>query len=140
MLSNDAKYEQERKEAKYLVVKTAWFGLGLGHMGSTRRRVVGVWRASETSFVHRGVGGLERSGVLRGTFRNGFEIQRCGGKDDERTRGGKEKEAILALGALADEEYVGKGTVERGRLRKRRRAENIKKGMVRNQSIATGKK
>ena len=35
---------------------------------------------------------------------------------------------------------VGKGAVERGRLRKRRRAENIKKGMVRNQSIATGKK
>ena len=55
--------------------------------GEYRRRVVGVCDASETSFVHRGVGGLERSGVLRGTFRNGFEIQRCGGKDDERTRG-----------------------------------------------------
>ena len=33
VLSNDPEYERERSEAKYLVIKTAWFGVGLGHMG-----------------------------------------------------------------------------------------------------------
>ena len=41
VLSNDPEYERERSEAKYLVIKTAWFGVGLGHMGG----IVAEWLA-----------------------------------------------------------------------------------------------
>lgn len=110
VLSNDAKYDQERKEAKYLVVKTAWFGLGLGHMGNT----VAEWLAfamqvKRVLFIEE----LADWNVLE-YFEGhlGMDL-RYGDAEEKMMRervGGKEKEAILALGALgADESTCRKG-------------------------------
>ena len=110
VLSNDASDDQERKEAKYLVVKTAWFGLGLGHMGNT----VAEWLAfamqvKRVLFIEE----LADWNVLE-YFEGhlGMDL-RYGDAEEKMMRervGGKEKEAILALGALgADESTCRKG-------------------------------
>ena len=58
----------------------------------------------------------------------------------ERT-GGKGKRRLWRWARSARTRVrVGKGTVARGRWRKRKRVENIETRMVRNQSIARGKK
>lgn len=110
VLSNDAKYEQERKEAKYLVVKTAWFGLGLGHMGST----VAEWLAfamqvKRVLFIEE----LADWNVLEyfeGHLGMDLRYRDAEEKMMRERVGGKEKEAILALGALgADESTCRKG-------------------------------
>lgn len=110
VLSNDASDDQERKAAKYLVVKTAWFGLGLGHMGNT----VAEWLAfamqvKRVLFIEE----LADWNVLE-YFEGhlGMDL-RYGDAEEKMMRervGGKEKEAILALGALgADESTCRKG-------------------------------
>ena len=110
VLSNDASDDQERKEAKYLVVKTAWFGLGLGHMGNT----VAEWLAfamqvKRVLFIEE----LADWNVLE-YFEGHLGMNlRYGDAEEKMMRervGGKEKEAILALGALgADESTCRKG-------------------------------
>jgi len=110
VLSNDPKYERERKEAKYLVVKTAWYGLGLGHMGN----IVAEWLAfamqvKRVLFIEE----LAEWNVLD-YFEGHLGMDLRYGEDEERMLrervGGKGKEAILALGALgADESTCRKG-------------------------------
>lgn len=110
VLSNDASDDQERKAAKYLVVKTAWFGLGLGHMGNT----VAEWLAfamqvKRVLFIEE----LADWNVLE-YFEGHLGMNlRYGDAEEKMMRervGGKEKEAILALGALgADESTCRKG-------------------------------
>jgi hypothetical protein len=110
VLSNDPEYERERSEAKYLVIKTAWFGVGLGHMGGIvaewlafamqLKRVLFIEELAEWNVMDYFEGHLGMD--LR--FGDGEEIMLR-----ERT-GGKGKEATLALGALgADESTCRKG-------------------------------
>ena len=110
VLSNDPEYERERSEAKYLVIKTAWFGVGLGHMGGIvaewlafamqLKRVLFIEELAEWNVMDYFEGHLGMD--LK--FGDGEEIMLR-----ERT-GGKGKEATLALGALgADESTCRKG-------------------------------
>jgi len=110
VLSNDPEYERERSEAKYLVIKTAWFGVGLGHMGG----IVAEWLAfamqlKRVLFIEE-LAEWNAMDYFEGHL--GMDLRFGDGEEmmlRERT-GGKGKEATLALGALgADESTCRKG-------------------------------